>query len=214
VSAVTQGYWQTQYSDETAVRILHEHNGRIAEDMLSYLRGASGGGPRTPGNRMNASFRSTHSILEIGCGTGELAAALDERYTPALTYATDMSAAAVKIAGRAHPKVRYEVFDIVGDWPTHLGNFDVAVASNVLQFFHGWQFVVNRMLVLASRAVVVVPYRGKVQDSNGEGGRVACSQFVKGSFVGYRVLDSFTFASQGWADGPRSRQLAVLIGLK
>jgi SAM-dependent methyltransferase len=214
VSAVTQGYWQTQYSDETAVRILHEHNRRVTDDLLAHLRAARAVGARTPGNRMNAAFRSAHSILEIGCGTGELAAGLDEHYTPAVTYATDMSAAAVKIAGRAHPKMRYEVFNVLDDWPTHLGNFDVAVASNVLQFFHGWPLVVDRMLVLATRAVVVVPYRRKVEGSNSEGGSVACSQFVKGSFVGYRVLDSFTFASQGWADGPRSRQLAVLIGPK
>lgn len=214
-SAVVAGYWSTQYTDADALAHHRRQNATLAHDFLSVVKRMREL-PGNPGGKFNNALRGAHSVIEIGCGTGELAAAIDERYCPAVTYATDLSLDAVKAARQMFPKVRFEVFDILDHWPTPLGGFTVAVASNVLEHFRDWTVILDRMLVLAEKAIVVVPYRQAVRDGYaGEGGAGHVVCFTKASFKRYRVLDAFTFETRAWvhrSGAETPRQLALLIG--
>jgi trans-aconitate methyltransferase len=187
-------YWTARFADDAATDHHRRHAETLAQDFLAYVKRAREY-PAGPGGRFNAALRGAHSVIEIGCGTGELARLIDDRYCPAVTYATDPDLDAVRMAQRLHPKVRFELYDIVTDWPTHLGNFSVAVACDVLQHFAEPLVVLDRLLTLADMAIVVVPYR---------------QPLTKTAFKGFRVRDSFVFQTRTSS----VRQLALLLAAK
>lgn len=207
-------YWDGRFSETDAIRHHRRQNQQISHDFLRAVKRARTGPPGR-GAYFNDALRGAHSFIEIGCGTGEMAAMIKSKYETPVTYATDLSPEAVRTAQRYHTKVRYERFDILEDWPTHLANFSLAIASNVLEHFKDPWLVLDRMLVLAEQAIVLVPYRQPLGDAyDAEGGAGHVYRFTVGSFSAYRVVDWFTFATHGWqhrTGRERPLQLAVLL---
>jgi SAM-dependent methyltransferase len=97
-----------------------------------------GSTPRRMGRRQEWFLREAvrvgaRRILEIGCGTGENAAAVAAG-TPAEVVAVDISDAFLERARATHaaPNLRFEKFDLLGENPLRLGRFDVVVGNGIL----------------------------------------------------------------------------------
>lgn len=200
-------YWEGRYSDLEGVQHHAAQNFRISRDFLRAVR------RRQP--VFQQALRRADSILELGCGTGELAAMVARQYHPRVLFATDFAEMAIRAASTLHPEVRFDRFDILRDWPTPLGGFELAIASNTLEHFRDPHLVLSRMLELAQQAIILVPYRQPVTDGyDAEGGPGHAFRFTRETFRRYRTLASFTFATDGWQHRSADEeplQLAVLL---
>lgn len=207
-------YWNSRYGSPDGVTHHSRQNRLISVDFLDVLDRREG----IDGLSFQMRRLLSGNVIEIGCGTGELAAEIADRYLPRLMFATDFSENAVRQARDLHPGVRFEKFDILNHWPTLLGGFDVAISSNTLEHFRDPHLVIDRMLTLAPRAILLVPYRQPVTDSyETEGGAGHAVTFTLKTFKPYRVLDHFTFVTHGWqhrAKRETPRQLAILLARK
>jgi trans-aconitate methyltransferase len=190
----TATYWDTRLADDKDVAEHRRNSELLAQDFLAYVKKARET-PAKPGGKFNNALRAAHSLIEIGCGTGELARLIDDRYCPAVTYATDPDVEVVRMAQRLHPKVRFERYDIEQDWPTHLANFSVAVAASVLGHYRKPMVMLDRLLMLADVGIVLVPYRKPLSRTD---------------FKGYRVRDSFVFETRASS----VKQLALLLAAR
>jgi SAM-dependent methyltransferase len=72
-------------------------------------------------------------VLEIGCGTGENAAHLAEA-TEAEIVAVDISPTFIATARERHraANLRFELLDVLGDFPHTLGQFDFVCGNGIL----------------------------------------------------------------------------------
>lgn len=206
--AFVKAYWKSRFTDPDAIAHHSSQNQQIATDFIAHAR------TRKP----FAAALAADSLLEIGCGTGELAQMIGRIYSPRVLRATDLSPEAVKAAARLHPGIHFATFDILTDWPAVYSGFDTVVASNVLEHFKNPWLVLDRMLVMARQAIVLVPYRQPVTDLyDDEGGAGHVRSISKATFAGYRIVDDFTFATQGWTyqvRGETPLQLALLLEAK
>lgn len=201
-------YWKSRFTDPEAIAHHSEQNQQIATDFIAHAR------TRKP----FAAALAADSVLEIGCGTGELAHLIDRTYSPRVLRATDFSPAAVEVAAGLHPGIHFATFDILKDWPAVYSGFSTVIASNVLEHFDNPWLVTDRMLELGAQAVALVPYRQPVRDEyDGEGGPGHVRSFSRATFVNYRTVDHFLFTSKGWghsSDGEEPQQLAILFEAK
>jgi SAM-dependent methyltransferase len=206
--ALVADYWGRRFQDAAAIEHHREQNKTIAEDFIGEAR------RRKP----FAAALSADSLLEIGCGTGELAYLIDRTYSPRVLRATDFAPGAVKAAYDQHPNINFAVFDILKDWPSVYSGFATVVASNVLEHFRNPWLVLDRMLEIGRQALVLTPYDQRPVDGyDGEGGAGHVTRFTKATYAPYRLIDSFTFATNGWRHVEGSKeplQLAVLIEAK
>ncbi len=132
-------------------------------------------------------------VLEIGCGTGFLSAALIERLPQASWLLTDIAPpmldrARVRFATR-RPGIRFAVMD--GERPHSRGSFDLICASLVVQWFNDLPGAVSRLRAQLS------PH-----------GRLAFTTLAAGTFVEWR--GAHPDASCGIQDYPSPDKLAEL----
>ena len=204
---MTTAYWDDQYTDPPMVAHHSNQNQQITEDLLNTIR-------LDP--IMDEAFRSAHTVLEIGCGTGELAARVSASYGPRMLYATDLSRAAVNTAQQRFPEVRFWVWDVLKD--TFDRTFDLAMSSNTLEHFRDPHAVIDKVLTYSRQFLVVVPYRQPCTDGyEAEGGPGHVSTFTKSTFSRYRVRASAVFETKGWqhrSGDETPLQLAVLLKAK
>lgn len=201
-------YWHLQFSTPEGIRHHADQNRLLSTDFIAHAR------LRKP----FAQALAADSVLEIGCGTGELAHLIDRVYSPRVLRATDFSRDAVAVAARTHPALHFATFDILKDWPAVYSGFDTVVASNVLEHFDNPWLVTDRMLEMGRQAIALVPYRQPVRDEyDGEGGPGHVRSMSRATFVNYRLVDHFIFKSKGWSHssaGEEPLQLAVLLEAK
>lgn len=205
-SAAASAYWSMRYSSVEGIVHHRRQNQEIAHDLLAAIRYTA----------IHPYLRQARSIVEVGCGTGELAALMQSRFKTPRLLATDASLEAVHYAETRHPQVTFGDFDVLVEtmvWP----RFDVSVASNVLEHFKEPSVVVERMLSFSDWALIVVPYRQVSRDGyDAEGGAGHASSFTVAWFRQFRLIESVIFESKGWqhkAGGDsKPRQLAVLVG--
>lgn len=196
-------YWKDRYTSADGVFHHAEQNQQIAESLLRHVA------------RLHPIQEALASdeIIEIGCGTGELAALIKEQYGTRLYCATDFSRAAVKQAQYLHPEVNFWVFDILKDTPHR--RFDLLIASNVLEHFKAPHAVINNMFHFADKLLLVVPFNQPVTDGyDEEGGAGHVYQFTEAEFHPYRVHVATRFRSKGWTHsscGEEPWQLLLLI---
>jgi len=201
-------YWQTRYTEQDAIEHHASQNETISRDFLAVAQTKP---------RFDWFFRHAASIIEIGCGTGDLSAMLANAYPQARLLATDFSAEAIQVAAERHYQIgRFAIYDLLRDDPP--GSFDLAVCSNTLEHFRDWRAALERLFLLAASVVVVVPFRQPVTDDyDGEGGAGHVASFTRRSFSRYQVHDSFVFQTHGWqhsSAGETPKQLAALLGRK
>lgn len=201
-------YWKQRFSTAEGVAHHSSQNQQIATDFIAHAR------TRKP----FAAALAADSVLEVGCGTGELAQMIDRVYSPRVLRATDLSPAAVAAAVGLHPGINFATFDILHDWPAVYSGFETVIASNVLEHFDNPWLVADRMLEMGKQAIVLVPYRQPARDGyDGEGGAGHVRSFSRATFVNYRTVDHFLFTSKGWQHsslGESPQQLAVLFEAK
>ncbi len=133
-------------------------------------------------------------VLEIGCGTGFLGAALIDRLPGARWLMTDVAPAMLarardRFGGRS--AIDYAILD--GEAPGHAGGFDLIVSSLAAQWFADLPAAIDR-------------WRGLLAP----GGQIAFTTLAAGSFAEWRTAHGDL--SFGTADYPTVERLAA-IGL-
>lgn len=200
---IAADYWKERYA--TAENLEHHSNQslQISRDFLREAR------QRKP----FAEALSLDHIIEIGCGTGELAHLVRSTYNTDVYYATDFSKTAVQAAQKRFISVNFWQFDILKDKP--FKKFDLAISSNCLEHFSHPHAVIEKMFALAPKIILLVPYKQPVTDGyETEGGAGHAYEFDEGTFTPYTTEDFFTFQTHGWQHssvGEIPLQLAVLI---
>jgi SAM-dependent methyltransferase len=192
--------WETYY--QTDAEPQSRQNARITRDFAAAVRGAP---------LFVDVLTSSFPIVEIGCGTGELSAMLAREFRAWVT-GIDISETAITTARKQFGDVAYfAAMDF--DGPSSILRGDLVVSSNTLEHFTAWREVLDRWLQIAPRVLLIVPYRETwpMGENDTDGGRAHVTTFSEDSFDAYRVLDWFTFASDGWLMGDNPRQLAILI---
>jgi SAM-dependent methyltransferase len=108
------------------------------ERGFNQLFAPVGSTPRRTGRRQawfvrEATQLGARRILEIGCGTGDTAAAVAAG-TAAEVVAVDISDAFLERARAAHaaPNLRFEKLDLLGEDPQRLGRFDLILGNGIL----------------------------------------------------------------------------------
>lgn len=200
-----RAYWEGRYGE--AAEAHADQNRRISDDFLAAVLERR--------NAVFAALRAARSVVEVGCGTGDFVAALHRHFGFDRSVGLDLSAAAVAEASRAHGDAGVEYAQQDATLPTPFEGFDLVLSSNTLEHFRDPWKVLNRMLHMAPRAVVVVPYDQPCVDGyDHEGGAGHVFRFTEDSFADYRLLDWFLFRSSGWqhsSAGEEPRQLAALV---
>jgi SAM-dependent methyltransferase len=121
---------------DTARDAVHDH-ARYTEARLARWEAIAKDRERRPGlggyyhRRLQQIYR-THvprgeQVLEIGCGTGDLLAAVE----PSYGVGVDLAPASVQIARARHPQLRFQVAD-AHDLSAVGGRYDVVIASDLL----------------------------------------------------------------------------------
>jgi SAM-dependent methyltransferase len=105
-------------------------------------------------------------VLDLGCGTGELLAALKDRQW--IRTGLDISATGIAEGRRSHPDITFIEADATGDLSGHIapGSFDVVVSTETLEHVTLPRlFLKNAYQALkpGGRLVLSVPYNGYVK---------------------------------------------------
>lgn len=106
---------------------------------------------------------STSTILDIGCGTGDLLEYLvsDSEFTDCI--GVDVSEVGIKIAREAHPNILFALLGLDGDEPfCHeiVKEIDVAICSEVLEHLNDPKITlkwVSKILVPRGHLIITVP---------------------------------------------------------
>ena len=103
------------------------------------------------------------SVLDLGCGTGELLASVAARQWQ--RTGLDMSPLGIAAARQAHPDIKFVEADATGDLTTviEMGTFDVVVSTETLEHVTlPRKFLANAFDALkpGGRLVLSVPYNG------------------------------------------------------
>lgn len=103
------------------------------------------------------------SVLDLGCGTGELLASMKDRQW--VRTGLDISASGIEIGRRTHPDITFIEADATGDLSGYIapGSFDVVVSTETLEHVTLPRlFLKNAHTALkpGGRLVLSVPYNG------------------------------------------------------
>lgn len=207
-AAIAIQYWEWRFD------VGYQHHSRqcamLTKSLVEIIRKRE----RRGHPQMADALRSSR-IIEVGCGTGELANKIRTAFQPPLIVGTDLSPRAVERARRRFPHTQYTTWDVLDKTWSMSGPFQLALMSNTLEHFRDWQPVVNRLLLLAGQLILVVPYNQPESDAyDCEGGAGHVATFDKTSFDEYTVIDRALFKSPGWSHsvmGEPPLQLAVLL---
>jgi SAM-dependent methyltransferase len=111
-----------------------------------------------------ASVSAGERVLDLGCGTGDLAAALAG--TGADVVAADVAQAALARAHGRHPGLELRKLEIDGELPFADGAFDVVWSSEVIEHVADtarWLSEVRRVLAPTGRVLLTTPNHGRVR---------------------------------------------------
>jgi len=111
-----------------------------------------------------AEVRPGDRALDIGCGTGEFTAALDQ--AGARAVGVEVAQAAVERARAGHPGVDVRHVPIEGPLPLEDSSFDLVWASEVIEHVADtarWLSEVRRVLAPGGRLLVTTPSHGRLR---------------------------------------------------
>lgn len=104
------------------------------------------------------------SVLDLGCGTGDLGAAM--MAAGARVVAVDVAEAALRRARARHPELELALAPIDGPLPLQDGAFDVVWASEVIEHVADtarWLSEVRRVLAPGGRLLLTTPSHGRLR---------------------------------------------------
>ncbi len=156
----------------------------------------------------NRIFCEATTMLEVGCGTGELSLIMAQSYTNIKKIiATDVSEKGIKYAKKKNKfpkKIEYVVFNSLKDNQgfKSFGNFDLSICSNVLEHFSNPYILLNQILEVSKYVAILVPYNHIAEEieRKTDGGDYHIFKFDENSFKDYNVIDSFKFRTLGWSN--------------
>lgn len=156
---------------------------------------------------------NTHTVIEIGCGTGGLLSKLSKKFTKASYVGTDISNLAIEFANTTYgsDNLSYKQFDIIKDIDNN--RYDLALCVNVLEHFKLPNLIIDRLLAFTRYALIIVPFKQTpITDGyDEEGGAGKILSFDEKSFDNYNVVTQFKFTSPGWQEGYEPQLLCLLI---
>jgi len=205
-------YWASRYGHAQGVAHHSRQNDQITTDFFRNLKYL---GEQDKGYVIGRTLRRARRVIEIGCGTGEMSAAV-ANFRRGVVLGTDLSPEAVVEAAQRYPQASFQVLDIQNDDLGHLNGYNLAVCSNVLEHFKNPHPIIDRMLQIADTCLILVPYNQPLSDGyDSEGGAGHVYTFTRSTFTKhYKVLDGFLFKTEGWqhsTNGENPRQYAVLV---
>ena len=103
-------------------------------------------------------------VLDLGCGTGDLAA--DLAHGGARVIAVDVAQAALDRAGARHPELDLRLLPIDGPLPFDDGAFDAVWSSEVIEHVADtarWLSEVRRVLEPGGRVLLTTPSHGRLR---------------------------------------------------
>ena len=151
------------------------------------------------------------AILEIGCGTGELSNWLAHE-TGARLLGVDLSQTAISAARRLYsPPCEFQAVSYRDLFATPR-RFDLVVSSHTLEHFKNYEEVLHEWLQLAPLVLLIVPYKQEIDAAEyEEGGLQHRSSLDETALKSFRILESFTFPSDGWQVGDNPLNWVVLL---
>lgn len=198
---LANNYWKERFT----IGLDHHsnQNTQISRDFFKTIS-------KSLDDRLNLS----NSIIEIGCGTGELSKILYDRYKK-ITKGTDLSEQAVLFANNkySNESLSYQSLDLLND---NLNDkYDVAVCSNTLEHFKNPYLLVDKILDSCKYLIILVPFDQPLTDGfDYEGGAGHVFRFTHNSFDKYEVIEKYTFSTEGWqysSNGEVPLQWVVVI---
>lgn len=204
---------KTNWEDEFSRRVkAHaQQNEIITKDFLLNVK-------KQP--TFQSALESAKSILEFGCGSGEMLNRISKEFPNAINcLGIDISETAIYYANEKYksPRLEYRYYDALQENGLGaLGHFDLIICSNTLEHFKNPHEVIQKMQETEARHFVfLVPYLQPCTDGyDSEGGMGHVYTFDDLTFSRYRVLSKFTFRTAGWQHSSRGEvptQLAILI---
>jgi ubiquinone/menaquinone biosynthesis C-methylase UbiE len=103
-------------------------------------------------------------VLDLGCGTGDLAA--DLTAAGADVVAADVAQAALDRTARRHPQLARQLVEIDAELPFGDGAFDVVFSSEVIEHVADtarWLSEVRRVLAPRGRLLLTTPSHGRLR---------------------------------------------------
>jgi len=200
-----RAYWDNEFT--TKVNHHSYQNKEISQDFIAHL---------TPIFR--DTIKTSKSIIEIGCGSGEMSALVGAVFQK-MVLGTDFSMGAISYAQKKNQNgyAHFKKFDpLTMEMKDH---YDLAICSNTIEHFTFPFILVDKIFKFSDKVIILVPYDQPVCDGfDIDGGPGHVFQFTELSFEDrYLVSDSFTFKSNGWqhsSKGEEPLQLAVLLEKK
>jgi ubiquinone/menaquinone biosynthesis C-methylase UbiE len=196
-------FWQDQYVSE--LKHHTNQNLTIANDFIKVVQ-------------ERASFKellkNTHSLLEIGCGTGDMCEILRTTFSLSKVAGIDLSINAIDFAKTRFSEIDFIQFDILNQDISTLGNFDIIISSNTLEHFYDPYAIIDNFLPFCQYFVVIVPFSQPPDGcgDDGSGGHIAT--FYDDSFNKFEIVDKFLFRTDGWvysSKGEVPQQLVLFI---
>lgn len=194
-------YWEERFTSATSHH--SSQNVMIASDFIRNI---------TP--TISKSIIESSSIIEIGCGTGELSYILNKNYGCKI-IGTDLSEKGMEFANSrySNENLSYKVFDCFNQKSSE--NYSLSICSNTLEHFLDPFAMIDKILEFSEKLILLVPFNQPVTDGYScEGGAGHVFHFTDDSFSKYKVLDSFKFSTPGWqysSKGEVPLQLCVLL---
>lgn len=191
--------WNTQFDN-----MLSHHSSQNLKISTDFLNTCN----------FNHIFGNAQTLLEIGCGTGELSKLLSEKFTNLKIVATDYAKSSIDYANTNYKKdsVTYKQLDIIKEEIEE--NYDVIISSNTLEHFKNYKLIINKILPKCKYAIFIIPHHETLNDLHlyeYEGGICHCSSFTLNSFNEYSLLSSYDFTTDGWFGPNSNSQLTVLL---
>lgn len=199
-----QQCWDERYATPSMLPVMQQQGQLLARDF--FVQSAQ-----------NTSFanllKNSKSLIEIGCGTGGLAHIAKQSGIEQV-MATDCSKVAIRYAAEQYrTEAEFKVYDARKE--CKLGEFDMSIASSVLQLFKNPFLLIDNMLKMSKYCVVTAPYMQPVTDGyDDEGGVGHVFTFSESTFERYDVISQMHYVTLGWqhsARGEPPMMIAVLI---
>lgn len=218
-------YWDNQFSSEVyttvekTISMLDHHitqNNEISNDFLAQTRSNES----DKKGFFNA-LKNSVSLLEVGCGSGEMLQILSVAFPEMQMLGLDVSSKGIEYACSKNKKsnISYRTFNCLeNNLYSSFGKFDIGICSNCLEHFKNPFVLLDNILEACLQCIILVPYKQPLTDGYDiEGGIGHVYTFDEESFKDYTVLSLFTFKTSGWqysSCGETPLQLAVLLTKK
>ena len=186
-------WWEDRFKSEVGWKAHESQNHLISRDFIRCIKNM----------KIEKELQTAKSIVEMGCGTGELIAYLHQMFHYDHALGFDYCASAIKKAQELHPlpNLTYIQHDAKQGLNT---SFDLSISSNTLEHFKDPHKIMHLMLKYSKKAIIIVPWKqGGLDPWKGEGGPLHVIAFDKESFMGqYKLEEFFTFTTAGWNGSP------------